>query len=37
LEAIEKGIKSQLDDLKVLRMHMENALAFEPADNAMVA
>jgi hypothetical protein len=30
LEAIEKSIQAQLDDLKVLRMHMKNALAFEP-------
>jgi len=29
LEAIEKSIQAQLDDLKVLRMHMKNALAFE--------
>jgi hypothetical protein len=32
LETIEKGIQSQLDDLKVLRMHMNNALAFEAAE-----
>ncbi|MDO9206136.1 dynamin family protein [Methylotenera sp.] len=37
LEAIEKSIQAQLDDLKVLRMHMKNALAFEPADNEMAA
>ncbi|MDP2230278.1 dynamin family protein [Methylotenera sp.] len=37
LEAIEKSIQAQLDDLKVLRMHMKNALAFEPADNQMAA
>ncbi len=29
LQAIEKSINAQLDDLKVLRMHMQNALAFE--------
>lgn len=34
LEAIEKSIEAQLDDLKVLRMHMKNALAFEPAEQA---
>ncbi|NOS98348.1 MAG: GTPase [Methylotenera sp.] len=32
LETIEKGIQSQLDDLKVLRMHMNNALAFEATE-----
>lgn len=37
LEAIEKSIQVQLDDLKVLRMHMKNALAFEPVDNEMAA
>lgn len=37
LEAIEKSIQAQLDDLKVLRMHMRNALAFESAEDAMVA
>jgi hypothetical protein len=37
LEAIEKSIQGQLDDLKVLRMHMKNALAFEPTDNEMAA
>jgi hypothetical protein len=37
LEAIEKSIQAQLDDLKVLRMHMKNALAFEPVDNEMAA
>lgn len=30
LEAIERSIQAQLDDLNVLRMHMRNALAFEP-------
>ncbi len=34
LEAIEKSIEAQLDDLKVLRMHMKNALAFEPEQQA---
>ncbi len=34
LEAIEKSIEAQLDDLKVLRMHMKNALAFEPTEQA---
>ena len=37
LEAIEKSIQLQLDDLKVLRMHMKNALAFETTDVAMAA
>lgn len=37
LEAIEKGIQSQLDDLKVLQMHMKNALAFESTANVMAA
>jgi len=37
LEAIEKGIQAQLDDLKVLRMHMNNALAFEPKEVAIAA
>lgn len=37
LEAIEKSIQAQLDDLKVLRMHMKNALAFEPIDDALAA
>jgi hypothetical protein len=37
LEAIEKGIQAQLDDLMVLRMHMKNALAFEPTEAAMAA
>ncbi len=37
LEAIEKSIQAQLDDLKVLRMHMKNALAFEPVENEMAA
>ena len=37
LEAIEKSIKSQSDDLRILRMHMKNALAFEPTENEMAA
>ncbi|MDP1596153.1 MAG: dynamin family protein [Methylotenera sp.] len=37
LEAIEKSIQAQLDDLKILRMHMKNALAFEPAEDVMAA
>ncbi|NOS95643.1 MAG: GTPase [Methylotenera sp.] len=37
LEAIEKSIQAQLDDLKILRMHMKNALAFEPAQEVMAA
>lgn len=37
LEAIEKSIQSQLDDLKVLRIHMNNALAFEAVENAIAA
>jgi len=37
LEAIEKGIQSQLNDLKVLQMHMKNALAFESTENVMAA
>jgi uncharacterized coiled-coil protein SlyX len=37
LEAIEKSIQAQLDDLKVLRMHMKNALAFEPIDDVLAA
>ncbi|MDI1361981.1 dynamin family protein [Methylotenera sp.] len=37
LEAIEKSIQAQLDDLKVLRMHMKNALAFEPVEIEMAA
>lgn len=37
LEAIEKSIQAQLDDLKVLRMHMNNALAFEPEEHEMAA
>lgn len=37
LEAIEKSIQAQLDDLKVLRMHMKNALAFESHDEAIAA
>jgi len=37
LEAIEKSIQAQLEDLKVLRMHMRNALAFEPAAEVIAA
>ena len=37
LEAIEKSIQSQSDDLRILRMHMKNALAFEPTENEMAA
>lgn len=38
LEAIERSIQAQLDDLNVLRMHMRNALAFEPQlDDASIA
>jgi DNA repair ATPase RecN len=37
LDAIEKSIQVQLDDLKVLRMHMNNALAFEPVSEAEIA
>jgi len=31
LESIEKSIQSQVNDLRVLRQHMYNALAFEVA------
>ncbi len=37
LEAIEKSIQAQLDDLKILRMHMSNALAFEPVEHEIAA
>ena len=37
LEAIEKSIHAQLDDLQVLRMHMTNALAFEAPEEAIAA
>jgi hypothetical protein len=37
LEAIEKSIQAQLDDLKVLRMHMKNALAFEAVETEIAA
>lgn len=38
LEAIERSIQAQLDDLNVLRMHMRNALAFQPEqEDAAVA
>jgi len=37
LEAIEKSIQAQLDDLNILRMHMKNALTFEAADEVIAA
>ncbi|MDI1310474.1 MAG: dynamin family protein [Methylotenera sp.] len=37
LEAIEKSIQAQIDDLKVLRMHMKNALAFESIESELAA
>lgn len=37
LEAIEKSIQAQKDDLKILRMHMQNALTFETAEVSKVA
>lgn len=37
LEAIERSIQAQLDDLNVLRMHMRNALAFETEPLAATA
>ncbi|OIQ86334.1 bacterial dynamin-like protein [mine drainage metagenome] len=37
LEAIEKSIQAQKDDLKVLRMHMQNALTFEAIEESKVA
>ncbi|HYN55416.1 MAG TPA: dynamin family protein [Methylotenera sp.] len=37
LEAIEKSIQAQMDDLKVLRMHMNNALAFEVEETVKAA
>jgi hypothetical protein len=37
LEAIEKNIQSQSEDLRVLRLHMKNALEFEQTDNEMAA
>lgn len=37
LEAIEKSIQAQMDDLKVLRMHMNNALAFEVEESVKAA
>lgn len=37
LENIEKSIRAQMTDLKVLRQHMGNALAFENEPEAKVA
>ncbi|NOT15587.1 MAG: GTPase [Methylotenera sp.] len=37
LEAIEKSIQSQSNDLKVLRMHLQNALAFDVEVSAIAA
>lgn len=37
LEAIEKGIQAQLDDLKQLRLNINNALAFELVQDAIAA
>jgi hypothetical protein len=37
LENIEKSIRAQIDDLKVLRQHMANALAFENESEQKVA
>lgn len=37
LESIEKSIHAQIDDLKVLRQHMANALAFENESEQKVA
>lgn len=37
LEAIVNGIQAQLDDLKILRMHINNALAFELVKDALAA
>lgn len=37
LESIEKSIRAQMDDLKVLRQHMTNALAFENENEQKVA
>ena len=37
LETIEKSIQAQLDDLQVLRTHMNNALQFEPEVAAKAA
>lgn len=37
LEAIEKGIQAQLDDLKQLHLHINNALAFESVQDAIAA
>lgn len=37
LESIEKSIRAQMEDLKVLRQHMTNALAFENENEQKVA
>jgi hypothetical protein len=37
LENIEKSIRAQIADLKVLRQHMGNALAFENEADEKVA
>ncbi len=37
LENIEKSIRAQIDDLKVLRQHMGNALAFDSEDTQKAA
>lgn len=37
LEAIEKSIQAQLDDLAVLRKHMKNTLEFEPTEEEKAA
>jgi len=37
LEAIEKSIQSQLDELDKLQSHLKSALAFEPAAEAVAA
>lgn len=37
LDAIEKSIQAQLDDLKVLRLHINNALAFELMKDELAA
>ena len=37
LETIEKSIQAQLDDLQILRTHMNNALQFEPEVEAQAA
>ena len=37
LENIEKSIRSQMDDLQILKQHMSNALAFENAEEVDAA